>query len=206
MYPSTKVSELDAVWFDGVSGMAVGAGNEVAIHRDGGWTTEYHPSFETLLSVIGDGRGGFVVLGDLGSLYRWDPARGVWDSLFDRALSVKLEAAQLVAAATPEAWATGGDRLWHFAGGTWSAINLPAAPAIDEVTTLGLVDQHLVLGARKNKAGFAFVYDLAASATTPAPSATAAASSRGGRCSPCAPRRFPAASSAPTWAPPPGTW
>ena len=146
VYPSKKVSELDAVWFDGVSGMAVGAGNEVAIHRDGGWTTEYHPSFETLLSVVGDGRGGFVVVGDLGSLYRWDPARGVWDSLFDPALSVKLEAAQLVDVATPEAWATGGDRLWHFVGNGWVEESLPTEPARAKTTCVGALDGRISSG------------------------------------------------------------
>jgi hypothetical protein len=148
VYPSKQVSELDALWFDGVTGMAVGAGNEVAIHRDGGWTTEYHPSFETLLSVIGDGRGGFVVVGELGSLYRWDPARQVWDSLFEGQLSVKLEAAQLLDAATPEAWATGGDRLWHFAGQGWTAEALPAGPARASTTCIGALDGRLFIGAQ----------------------------------------------------------
>ena len=83
--------------------MGVGTGNEVVIRRNGQWTTEYHPSFEALLSVIGDGQGSFVVVGDLGSIYKWDPVRKVWDSLYDTRLAVKLDAAQLINFASGEA-------------------------------------------------------------------------------------------------------
>jgi hypothetical protein len=45
VFPPTQISELNFLWFDGTHGMGVGVGNEVVIRRDGGWTTEYHPSF-----------------------------------------------------------------------------------------------------------------------------------------------------------------
>ena len=75
IFQSTAISDLSQLWFDGTHGMGVGTGNEVVIRRNGAWTTEYHPSFEALLSVTGDGNGGFTVVGDLGSIYRWAPAR-----------------------------------------------------------------------------------------------------------------------------------
>jgi hypothetical protein len=87
-----------------------------------------------------------VVVGDLGSLYRWDPARLVWDSLFDRRLAVKLDAARLVAFDTGEAWAVGGGKLWHFTGGAWNAENLPATPRLAQVTAVGLIDGRVVVG------------------------------------------------------------
>ena len=126
VFPPTQISDLSALWFDGTHGMGVGTGNDLVIYRAGRWETEYHPSFEALLSVIGDGAGGFVVVGDLGSLYRWDPVRRVWDSLFDRRLAVKLDAATLVAFDPAEAWAVGGDKLWHFANGAWTPETVPA--------------------------------------------------------------------------------
>lgn len=145
VFQPTQISDLSHLWFDGTHGMAVGEGNEVLIRRNGQWTTEYHPSFEALLSVIGDGAGGFVVVGDLGSIYKWDPVRLVWDSLYDTRLSVKLEAAQLVDA-SGQAWAAGGNRLWHFIGSGWVAESLPATPAMSKVTALGLFDSRVVVG------------------------------------------------------------
>lgn len=127
VFSPTAISDLGALTFDGTHGMGVGEGNEVVIYRSGAWETEYHPSFERLLSVIGDGEGGFVVVGDLGSLYRWDPTRRVWDSLFDQRLAVKLDAATLTAVAPAEAWAVGADMLWHFTGGGWVGEALPGA-------------------------------------------------------------------------------
>jgi hypothetical protein len=146
VFPPTQISELNFLWFDGTHGMGVGVGNEVVIRRDGGWTTEYHPSFEALLSVIGDGAGGFTVVGDLGSIYKWDPARRVWDSLFDTRLAVKLDAAQLVDFTTGEAWAVGGNRLWHFVGTGWVPEALPASPALVKATTLGVFDSRIFVG------------------------------------------------------------
>lgn len=146
VFQPNAIQNLVSLWFDGTHGMGVGAGNQVVIRRDGGWTTEYHPSFEQLLSVIGDGAGGFTVVGDLGSIYTWDPARAVWDSLYDRKLSVKLDAAQLVDATTGEAWAVGANQLWHFQNNAWSAENLPASPMLAKATAIGVFDQHVFVG------------------------------------------------------------
>ncbi len=145
IFQPTAISDLSQLWFDGTHGMGVGAGNEVVIRRNGAWTTEYHPSFEALLSVIGDGNGGFTVVGDLGSIYRWDPVRRVWDSLFDTRLAVKLDAAQLIDF-SGETWAVGGNRLWHFTGAGWVAEGLPATPALLKATSLGVFDSRVVVG------------------------------------------------------------
>ncbi|MFT3707418.1 MAG: Ig-like domain-containing protein [Archangium sp.] len=146
VFPPTQISELNFLWFDGNHGMGVGVGNEVVIRRNGAWTTEYHPSFEALLSVIGDGAGGFTVVGDLGSIYKWDPVRRVWDSLFDTRLAVKLDAAQLINFATGEAWAVGGNRLWHFVGTGWVPEALPGAPPLVKATSLGVFDSRIFVG------------------------------------------------------------
>lgn len=147
IFPPTQISDLNFLWFDGTHGMGVGTGNEVVINRgDGGWTTEYHPSFEPLLSVIGDGAGGFTVVGDLGSIYKWDPVRRVWDSLYDTRLAVKLDAAQLVDFATGEAWAVGGNRLWHFVGTGWVAEALPTSPSLLKATSLAVFDSRIFVG------------------------------------------------------------
>jgi hypothetical protein len=146
VFPPTQISELNFLWFDGTHGMGVGVGNEVVIRRDGGWTTEYHPSFEALLSVIGNGVGGFTVVGDLGSIYQWDPARRVWDSLYDTRLAVKLDAAQVIDFTTGEAWAVGGNRLWHFVGTGWVAEALPTSTPIVKATSLAVFDGRIFVG------------------------------------------------------------
>ncbi len=144
-FQATQISDLTQLWFDGTHGMGVGVGNDVVIRRNGVWTTEYHPSFEALIAVIGDGAGGFTVVGDLGSIYQWDPVRKVWDSLYDTRLAVKLDAAVLVSFAG-EAWAVGGNRLWHFTGAGWVAESLPATPALASTTTVGVFDSRVVVG------------------------------------------------------------
>ncbi len=145
-FTPAQISDLTQLWFDGTHGMGVGSGNELVIFRNGMWATEYHPSFEAILSVLGDGAGGFVVVGDLGSIYKWDPTRRVWDSLYDTRLSVKLDAAKLVGFADGEAWAVGGNRLWHFNGAGWTSENLPATPALLQGTTLGVVEGRVIIG------------------------------------------------------------
>lgn len=145
MFQPTEISDLAHLWFDGTHGMGVGTGNLVVIRRNGAWVTEAHPSFEPLLSVIGDGAGGFTVVGDLGSIYRWDPARKVWDSLYDTRLSVKLEAGALVNV-NGEAWAVGGGRLWHFVGTGWVAESLPASPQLLRATSLAAFDSRVFIG------------------------------------------------------------
>ncbi len=152
-------SQPRTLWYDGTYGMAVGDGNDVLMLKGGVWSTEYSPSFETLLSVVGDGAGGYVTLGSRGSIYKYDPSRQGWDSLYQTQLAVLLTAGQLAAADGSEAWAVGGNKLWHFAGGAWSATNLPAQPGFDEVTALGRVDNRFVIAGRVNKDGYILVYD-----------------------------------------------
>ncbi|MBX7113768.1 MAG: Ig-like domain-containing protein [Myxococcaceae bacterium] len=152
--------EPRAMWFDGTHGMAVGYGNDVLLRdaASGTWKKEYSPSIETLLSVVGDGTGVFVTVGSRGSLYRWDPAKKVWDSLYQTQLSVLLTAAQLVNPTGTEAWAVGGNKLWHFSGGAWASINIPSQYAYSEATSLGTVDGRVVVGVRTNKTGALLVY------------------------------------------------
>ena len=97
--------EPRALWYDGNHGMAVGYGNDVLVRRGGVWVTEYSPSFETLLSVVGDGIGGFVTVGSRGSIYKYDPVRKAWDSLYQTQLATLLGAGALLDAAGSQAWA-----------------------------------------------------------------------------------------------------
>lgn len=157
--------EPRALWFDGTYGMAVGYGNDVLLRDNGMWKREYSPSIETLLSVVGDGAGAFVTVGSRGSLYRWDPAKKVWDSLYQTQLSVLLTAGQIADSAGGEAWAVGGNKLWHFAQGAWTSVNIPAQYVYSEATTLGLVDGRVVVGVRTGKTGALLVYAPNAVAT-----------------------------------------
>lgn len=149
-----------AMWFDGTHGMAVGYGNDVLVRRSGAWVRDDSPSFETLLSVVGDGAGGFVTLGSRGSIYKWDPVRNVWDSLYQTQLAVLLTAAHLTDATGTEAWAAGGSKLWHFSGGAWTSLNMPASPVLTEVNAMGRADGKLFLTGRVNKEGWAMSYDF----------------------------------------------
>jgi hypothetical protein len=159
------------LWFDGRWGMAVGTGNNVLIKRpvglDGGaspgWALEYSPSFEDLLDVVGDGQGTFVTVGNLGSLYQYDPTHQVWNSLYQTRLAVQLEAATLVDAQGTEAWAVGGDKLWHFTHGAWAAENLPSTPALDEATALGRIDGQIIVAGRVAQQGYVWAYTPPAS-------------------------------------------
>ncbi len=148
-----------ALWYDGTFGMAVGDGNDVLVRRNNAWVTEYSPSFETLLSVVGDGAGGFVTLGGRGSIYKYDPAKKAWDSLYQTQLATLLTAGVLLNATGGEAWAVGGNKLWHFSAGGWTAANLPPVPVITEATTIGVVDGRIVIGARANKTGYSLLFD-----------------------------------------------
>jgi hypothetical protein len=147
VFQPTEIEDLRALAFDGTFGMGVGTGNRVLLRRAGRWVLEAHPSFETLISIIGDGVGGFVVVGDLGSLYRWDETRRVWDSLYDNRLPVKLDAAVLVNATNGETWAVGGARLWHFTGTGWASENLNGMTGIDKTTSVGVIDGSVIIGA-----------------------------------------------------------
>ena len=160
--PAVKVfasCEPRALWYDGTHGMAVGVGNDVLVRRNGVWVTEYSPSFETLLSVVGDGQGGFVTVGSRGSIYKYDPVKKAWDSLYQTQLATLLTAGVLVDAAGSEAWAVGASKLWHFSGGGWTASNLPPQPVLTEATTVGVIDGRVVIGGRANKAGYALLFD-----------------------------------------------
>ena len=151
--------EPRALWYDGTHGMAVGYGNDVLVRRNGAWVTEYSPSFETLLSVVGDGAGGFVTVGSRGSIYKYDPSKKAWDSLYQTQLATLLTAGVLLDATGSEAWAVGGNKLWRFTAGGWAASNLPPQPVITEATTLGVVDGRIVIGGRANKAGYTLLFD-----------------------------------------------
>lgn len=153
------------LWFDGTHGMAVGTGNDVIVRRGTMWVREYNPSFEPLLSVVGDGTGSFTVLGGQGSIYKYDPVTMRWNSLFQTQLAVLLTAGALLAADGREAWACGGNKLWHFENDQWVSINLPAMPFLTEATTLGLVDGRIVIGGRANRTGWALIFDPSAMAS-----------------------------------------
>jgi hypothetical protein len=153
------------LWFDGTYGMAVGTGNDVLLRADGGWVTEYSPSFETLLDVRGDGQGRFVTVGARGSIYTYNPQLKVWDSLYQGQLSVLLRAAAFVDASGAEVWAVGGTQLFHFTNGGWVTVNLPANPVLVEYTGLGLLDGRvIVLGRIMGSAlpGVVVAYDVSA--------------------------------------------
>lgn len=153
-----------ALWYDGTHGMAVGTGNDVLVRRSGQWVTEYSPSFEALLDVVGDGNGGFVTVGARGSLYVFDPATQTWDSLFDTQLSVLLSDAVITQADGSEAWGIGGNKLWHFEGNGWSAVNLPSTPAVTALTAIGTIDGHIVVGATQGSASHLLLYTPAGNA------------------------------------------
>ncbi|MBL8955564.1 MAG: Ig-like domain-containing protein [Myxococcaceae bacterium] len=154
-HPTANPSHL---WFDGTHGMAVGTGNDVLVRRGGQWVKEYNPSFEPLLSVVGDGAGGFVVLGGQGSIYKYDPLTMRWNSLFQTQLAVLLTAGALTNASGSEAWACGGNKMWHFANDQWTSFNMPATPLLTEATALGLVDGKIVVGGRENKTGYGMIW------------------------------------------------
>ncbi|MBK7858323.1 MAG: Ig-like domain-containing protein [Archangiaceae bacterium] len=153
------------LWFDGTYGIAAGTGNEVLIRKDGKWGTQYNPTFEPIRAVVGDGAGGYLVLGGQGSIYVWDPATQRWNSRFDQTLNLLLEAGAFVSADGREAWAYGANKLWHFQNDQWTSQNPPATPVM-EATTLGLVDGRVVIGGKVNKAGWVTIYDPAAVAPT----------------------------------------
>ncbi len=161
--PTVKIFptvEPRALWFDGTHGMAVGYGNDVIVRRAGQWVTEYSPSVETLLSVVGDGAGGFTTIGSRGSLYQFDPVSKTWNSLFQSQLSVLLTAAVVMDVAGTEAWAVGGGKLWKFAG-SWTPINLPPTPAVAELTAVAKVNGKLLLAGNALRQGYLLLYDPA---------------------------------------------
>lgn len=164
--PALKVFQTvqpQAVWFDGTHGMAVGYGNDVIVRRDGAWVSAYSPSFETLMDVVGDGQGGFITVGDRGSLYIFDPVTQTWDSLFNTQLNVLFVDAVIANATGSEAWGVGANKLWHFEQNGWTAVNLPSTTEVDALTAVGIVDGLVVVGARKGRQGHILVYTPPAS-------------------------------------------
>lgn len=147
-----------AVWFDGTFGLAVGDGDDVIVYRNGAWVRDDSPTREGILSLSGDGQGGFVVLGNLGSLYQYDPGTKAWNSLYRTTLQVLLTAGSLVGTQGGEAWAVGGNQLWHFQGAGWQPLALPVDPHLEEATALGTVDGKVVIGGRNGRVGYALLY------------------------------------------------
>jgi len=142
-----------ALWFDGTYGMAVGRGDDVLVLHDGEWIAEDSPSFETLLAVIGDGEGGFVTLGNQGSLYAYDPVTRTWDSLYQTRLATRLTAGLVVDADGSAAWAAGGGQLWRFDGSGWIAGPLAPSQELDTQDALALVDGELMLAGGREGSG-----------------------------------------------------
>lgn len=152
-FQTNSISELSTLWFDGRFGMAAGQGNNLLAYRNNAWVEENNPTLRRVMSITGDGQGAFAVVNELGSIYRYDPARRVWDSLYDRELAVLLTAGTIVDATTGESWAVGGGRLWHFANGAWSATNLPANLSAAQLTQSDVFDNRFfVVGRRSNTA------------------------------------------------------
>jgi hypothetical protein len=170
VFQPNSISELSALWFDGTHGMAAGSGNNLLAYRNNAWREENNPTLRRVMSVVGDGQGAFSVVNELGSIYRFDPTRKVWDSLFERELSVLLKAGQILDATTGESWAVGGGRLWHFANGAWSATNLPASLTTGDYTSLALFDGRVFIGGTRMNTGLIAAYDLS---TTAPPSSDA---------------------------------
>lgn len=162
-----SISELSSLWFDGTHGMAAGTGNNLLAFRNNAWVEENNPTLRRVMSIVGDGAGAFAVVNELGSIYRYDPARRVWDSLYERELAVLLTTGRIVDATTGEAWAVGGGRLWHFLNGAWSPENLPPTLANAQFTSADVFDRRLVLGGRRAGAALIAVLDLRAPPPTP---------------------------------------
>lgn len=143
-FTTLQLSNLRQLWFDGTSGLALGAGadNNALFYRDGGWVLDAPPSWQDVLSVEGDGAGNFTVVTNLGSIYRWNAQTLVWDSIYDQQLAVQLDAAQVV---TPdgEAYAAGASRFWHFNGTAWQSENLPASPKLSRITAMSVFDGYV---------------------------------------------------------------
>lgn len=165
LFQTNSISELSTIWFNGTQGMAAGVGNNLLAYRNNAWVEENNPTLRRVMSIIGDGQGAFAVVNELGSIYRYDPARRVWDSLYDRELAVLLTTGKIVNATTGESWAVGGGRLWHFVNGAWTASNLPTNLSTGQFTSADIFDHRLFLAGKRGTSALIAAYDL----TTPAP-------------------------------------
>lgn len=169
MPPVVKVLqtvEPIALWFDGTHGMGVGRGNDVVVRRNGEWITDYSPSFETLLDVIGDGQGGYVTVGARGSVYQYDPAKMTWDSLYQTQLNVLLTGGVITQVNGSDIWAIGGNKLWHFQGAGWTALNLPATPVLEDLTAIGQIDGRIIVAGHNGSTPHLLVYEPSMSGGT----------------------------------------
>ena len=125
-------TELESIWIGALGGMAVGAGPNLALAPDAalGWSVAPSPVSEPLLAVGGSGGAPWVV-GARGSVYR--RSEGAWLGLATRPLA-QLQRRAVVRG--EEAFATSGDTLSRFAQGAWTALAVPAVPALT-LTALG---------------------------------------------------------------------
>ncbi len=146
------------LWTDGVNGIAGGTGNDILVKKNGQWVTEGSPTFNDVLALTGNAQGGYTLLGSTGRVYRYDPARRVWDSLFQNDLAVLLQAATFVDEPTGEAWAIGGNKLWHFINNGWSSVNMPASPRFTVVRAMGAFDSRIFVAGEVNKFGTVLAY------------------------------------------------
>ncbi len=165
LFTTNSISELSTLWFDGTYGMAAGVGNNLLAYRTNAWVEENNPTLRRVMSIIGDGRGAFAVINELGSIYRYDPARRVWDSLYERELAVLLTTGKIVNPTTGESWAVGGGRLWHFVNGGWSATNLPSTLSTAQFTSAEVFDHRLVVAGRRSNLALIAALDLQAPLT-----------------------------------------
>jgi hypothetical protein len=160
LFTTNSISELSTLWFDGTFGMAAGIGNNLLAYRNNAWVEENNPTLRRVMSIVGDGQGAFAVVNELGSIYRYDPARRVWDSLYERELAVLLTTGKIVDPTTGESWAIGGGRLWHFLNGGWIATNLPSSFLTAQFTSADLFDHRLFLAGRRANRALIAAFDL----------------------------------------------
>jgi len=168
-FTTNSIRELSTMWFDGTHGMAAGSGNNLLAFRNNAWVEENNPTLRRVMSIVGDAQGAFAVLNELGSIYRYDPVRRVWDSLYDRELSVLLTTGRIVDANTGESWAVGGGRLWRFFNGSWSATNLPSNLATSQFTAMELFDHRLFISGTRGTSGVVAALDLRTFVPAPPP-------------------------------------
>lgn len=148
-----------AIWFDGTHGMVAGFGNDILVRRNGEWVEDGSPTFETVLSVQGDGTGSFVAMGDLGSIFRYDPGTQSWSPVSEDRLPVLLSAAVVLDHTGTEAWAASIAELLHFKDGAWTESTIPTTPSISEVTALGVARGKVYVATRNQTSATIRTYD-----------------------------------------------
>ena len=146
------------LWTNGTFGIAGGTGNDILVKKNNQWVAEGSPTFNDVLALTGNAQGGYVLLGSTGRVYRYDPVRKVWDSLFQTDLAVLLQAATFVDEVGAEAWAVGGNKLWHFVNSAWSAVNLPTSPRFTVIRAMGAIDHRIFIAGEVSKVGTLLAY------------------------------------------------